>query len=62
MQSIRAFVRDPLELCRIERECSRSDQTLVRAAVFSLLHGGELAAPKLRVSPLSHLTVVEPTP
>lgn len=41
-QSILKFVVEPTQLSRIEREFSTGDPSLVRAAVFTLLHDGKL--------------------
>ena len=59
-KSVRACVREPLPLARIEREASRGDIALTRGAVFELLRTGRLAAPALRTEPLSLHSVVEP--
>ena len=60
LKSVRASVREPLPLARIEREASRGDVVLARGAVFELLRTGCLAAPALRTEPLSLHSVVEP--
>jgi hypothetical protein len=54
------FVTEPMPLSRIERELGLGDPTLLRAAVFALLHRGRLQAPKLVTEPLSYLTVFAP--
>jgi hypothetical protein len=55
-QSILKFIEEPTQLSRIEREFGTGEPTLVRAAVFNLLHGGKLQAPQLHTEPLSFLT------
>lgn len=59
-QSILKFVDEPMQISRIEREFGIGDPTLVRAAVFNLLHAGELQAPKLHTEELSFLTSIQP--
>ncbi len=54
------FISEPMQLSRIERECALGDPTLARATVFNLLHGGQLRAPQLAVTPLSYQTCFEP--
>ena len=58
--SVLKFVTEPIQLLRIEQEFATGDPTLVRAAVFCLLHSGQLHAPQLRSEPLSYLTCFEP--
>lgn len=53
-------IAEPLQLSRIERELSTGDPTLVRAAVFTLLHRGKLQAPQLHTEQLSFLTCFQP--
>ena len=60
LTAVRRFVSAPRQLSCIERENTTGDPTAVRAAVFALLHRGELVAPKLHTEPLSWLTVFEP--
>ena len=60
MQAVADLVSAPMQLSRIEREFAHNDPALVRAAVFSLLHRGQLQAPKLTTEPLSYLTPFEP--
>lgn len=60
LKLVRACVREPLPLARIEREASRGDVVLTRGAVFELLRTGRLAAPALRTEPLSLHSVLEP--
>jgi hypothetical protein len=59
-QSILKFVSEPMQLSRIEQEFVTGDPTLVRAAIFTLLHGGELQAPQLHTDALSFLTCFQP--
>ncbi len=58
--AISELVSEPMQLSRIERDAGLSDPTLVRAAVFRLLHRGQLRAPILAVESLSQLTQFEP--
>ncbi len=60
MQAVADLVSAPMQLSRIEREFAPNDPALVRAAAFSLLHRGQLQAPKLATEPLSYLTPFEP--
>jgi hypothetical protein len=60
LKTIIHFVSQPTPLSRIERELSLNDPALTRAAVFALLHRGQLQAPKLATEPLSYLTLFEP--
>ena len=59
-QSILQFIAEPMQLSRIEQEFSTGDPTLVRAAVFNLLHDGKVQAPQLHTEPLSFLTCFQP--
>jgi len=59
-RSILRFVSEPMQLSRIEQEFVTGDPTLVRAAIFTLLHAGNLLAPKLHTEPLSFLTCFQP--
>ena len=61
VRSILKFVKEPTQLSRIEREFVTGDATLLRAALFQLLHQGMLKAPSLNVEPMSYLTYFEPT-
>ena len=54
INSVLKFVAEPKPLSRIEQEFSTGDPTLVRAAIFSLLHQGQLQAPQLHTEPLSY--------
>jgi hypothetical protein len=58
--SIRKFITEPMPLSRIEQEFVTGDPTLIRAAVFDLLHHGQLHAPQLQTDPLSYLIFFEP--
>lgn len=60
-RSITKFIKEPMQLARIEREFVTGDPTLIRAALFHLLHKGILEAPSLHVEPLSFLTYFEPS-
>lgn len=60
IQAVDQFVSTPMQLSRIERHFAPSDPTLVRGAVFSLLHRGRLQAPQLLTQPLSLLSSFEP--
>jgi len=42
-------------LLAIEREFSKGDPVVARAAVFALVHAGRMSAPELRSEPLSWL-------
>ncbi|WP_454754666.1 hypothetical protein [Cupriavidus necator] len=53
LQLVEDFVAAPQPLFAIERELSKVDPILVRAAVFKLLHAGRVRAPKLRTDMLS---------
>lgn len=55
-QSILKFIREPMQLSRIEQEFGTGEPTLVRGAVFNLLHNGKVQAPQLHTEPLSFLT------
>jgi len=54
--AIERFVASPQSLMAIEREFSTGDPSLVRAAVFELLHRGQIQAPELHTESLSYLT------
>jgi hypothetical protein len=58
--AVRRFVSKSTQLTQIEQEFASMDLTLVRAAVFTLLHSGRLSAPSLWTEPLSLLTRFEP--
>jgi hypothetical protein len=60
LDAVRRFVSRPTSLAQIEQEFAVLDLTLVRAAVFTLLHGGRLSAPSLWTEPISLLTRFEP--
>ena len=60
LRSVSQFVSEPMQLSRIERELGTGDLPLVRAAVFTLLHRGQLQAPQLHTEPLSFLTCFQP--
>ena len=60
LHTIAAHVAEPMQLSRIERDLDCGDPTLTRAALFSLLHAGPLCALKLKVEPLSLVTVFAP--
>lgn len=61
IHAIGKSITEPTQLSRIERDVTTGDPTLLRAAVFTLLHRGKLHAPILHSEPLSFLTVFEPT-
>lgn len=61
LDAIERFVARPQQLITIEREFSIGDPTLVRAAVFSLLHAGRLSASALQTETLSLLTPFAPS-
>jgi hypothetical protein len=54
--AIEQFVASPQALMTIGREFSMGDPSLVRAAVFELLHRGRIQALELRTESLSFLT------
>ncbi|KAA1004318.1 hypothetical protein FVF58_32410 [Paraburkholderia panacisoli] len=54
--AIMRFVDEPRRLLDIEREFLTSEPVIVRAALFSLLHGGRVSASALQTQPLSLLT------
>ncbi|MFM0005848.1 hypothetical protein PQR57_33235 [Paraburkholderia dipogonis] len=54
--AIERFVASPQSLMTIEREFSTGDPSLVRAAVFELLHRGRIQALELHTESLSFLT------
>lgn len=56
LKSVQRVVREPIQLSHIERELSPAEPTIVRAALFTLLHRGTLHAPQLLTEPLSFLT------
>jgi hypothetical protein len=60
LRSILKFVCEPMQLSRIEEEFATGDPTLVRAAVYTLLHAGSLQAPQLHTEQLSFLTCFHP--
>jgi len=59
LDAVRRFVSKPTQLTQIEQEFASMDLTLVRAAVFTLLHSGRLTEPSLWTEPLSLLTRFE---
>lgn len=59
LKSIQRLVSSPMPLLEIEKEMSPAEPTLVRAAVFTLLHRGRLRAPQLKTEELSFLTQFE---
>ena len=60
LKDVADFVSAPMQLSHIERHFAPNDPTLVRAAVFSLLHRGRLLAPQLLTQPLSLLSAFAP--
>jgi hypothetical protein len=54
--AIERFVASPQSLMTIEREFSTGDPSLVRAAVFELLHRGRIQALELHTESLTFLT------
>lgn len=60
LQSILHFVSEPMQLSRIEHQFIKGDPTLIRAAIFTLLHVGSLQAPQLHTEQLSFLTRFHP--
>lgn len=60
LKAVMRFVTEPMPLSRIERELGIGDPMLLRAAIFTLLHRGQLQAPKLVTEPLSYLTPFTP--
>ncbi|KJK05303.1 hypothetical protein UB46_43235 [Burkholderiaceae bacterium 16] len=56
LDAVERFVASPKPLLAIEREFSKGDPVLVRAAIFSLLHSGRVHAGELRTDPLSWMT------
>ena len=61
LKAVARFVTEPMPLSRIERELGLGDPTLLRAAVFTLLHRGRLQAPKLVTEPLVARAVQRPS-
>ncbi|GAB7544024.1 hypothetical protein [Cupriavidus sp. 8B] len=59
LDAVERFVASPQPLLTIEREFSRGDPVLVRAAIFSLLHAGRVSARELRIDPLSWMMTFE---
>ena len=55
-RAIARFLKQPQRLLAIEREFSAGDSVLVRAALFGMLHNGQVTAPELQTQPLSLLT------
>jgi hypothetical protein len=60
LRSIEKLLAEPMQLSHIERELATSEPTIVRGAIFTLLHQGQLRAPQLLTEPLSFLTRFEP--
>jgi hypothetical protein len=60
LQSILHFVSEPMQLSRIEHQFIKGDPTLIRAAIFTLLHVGSLQAPQLHTEQLTFLTRFHP--
>ncbi len=60
MKSVRCFVREPIPLAGIEQQFAGGDPTVVRGTVFEMLRTAQLAAPTLRVQPLSLHSIMEP--
>lgn len=56
INSVLRFVSEPMQMSRIEQQFGTSDPMLVRAAIFCLLHRGQLQAPQLKIAPLSFMT------
>ena len=56
IDSVLRLVSEPMQMSRIEQQFGASDPTLVRGALFSLLHTGQVQAPQLKTAPLSFLT------
>ncbi|VVD33728.1 hypothetical protein [Paraburkholderia dioscoreae] len=56
LDAIERFVASPQSLIMIEREFSTGDPSLVRAAVFELLHRGRIQSLELHTESLSFLT------
>ncbi|MFJ1260003.1 hypothetical protein [Cupriavidus sp. CuC1] len=56
LDAVERFVTSPKPLLAIEREFSKGDPVLVRAAIFRLLHTGRVQAEELRTDPLSWMT------
>lgn len=56
LSAIKRFVASPQSLMTIEREFSTGDPSLVRAAVFELLHRGRIQALDLHTESLTFLT------
>lgn len=59
MKLIRASVKQPVALGRLEAQFACGDPVRVRAGIFELLRKGRLAAPDLRLRALSLYTPVE---
>ncbi|WP_309240714.1 hypothetical protein [Paraburkholderia youngii] len=55
-EEIERYVASPQSLMAIEREFSTGDPSLVRAAVFELLHRGRIQALELHTESLSFMT------
>lgn len=59
MKSVRAFVKEPIALGRLEAQFACGDPVRVRASIFELLRKGQLVAPALRAQALSLHTSIE---
>lgn len=58
-RSILNFLAPPKQLSLIERQFSVGDVTVVRAALFSLLHAGQVRSQALRTEELTTLSVFD---
>ena len=58
-KSVRAFVKQPIALGRLEAQFACGDPVRVRASIFELLRKGQLVASVLRTQPLSLYTPIE---
>lgn len=56
LDAVERFVASRKTLSAIEREFSKGDPVLVRAAIFNLLHTGRVHAEELRTDALSWMT------
>jgi hypothetical protein len=53
-------IHEPLAMATVERELSRGDPGVLRAAIFDLLRTGQIQAPLLRTHPLTLHILLEP--
>jgi hypothetical protein len=60
VDAVRAAIRAPIEMARLENEFLERDPILVRVAVFSLLHCGHVLCRSLGDARISPSTVIEP--